>query len=76
MKTITLFRDGLSESIAAAPTVSATREGHTVESYLVDGKQRFFVTLEGSNYCAHGSTLAEAIADAVWKDEKRRPSRP
>ena len=68
------FRDGLGETIDRPPKVSLTREGHTVESYAVEGKPRFFVTLAGSHYCAHGSTLAEAITDAIWKDAKRRPS--
>lgn len=70
----TIFRDGLEEKAEGPPLVSTTREGHKVESYKVDGSSRFFVTLVGSHYCAHGDTLAEAIADALWKDEKRRPS--
>lgn len=69
-----IFRDGLEERADGPPVVSATREGHRVESYRVGGSDRFFVTLAGSHYCAHGNTLAEAIADAIWKDEKKRPS--
>lgn len=69
-----IFRDGLEEKADGPPLVSTTREGHVVESYKVDGENRFFVTLAGNHYCAHGNTLAEAIADAIWKDEKRRPS--
>jgi hypothetical protein len=69
-----IFRDGLEEKADGPPTVSTTREGHRVESYRVDKSERFFVTLVGSHYCAHGDTLAEAIADAIWKDEKRRPT--
>jgi hypothetical protein len=72
---ITFFRDGLEEQIDAPPVVSSTREGHRIEAYRVNGVERFFVTLAGSHYCAHGSTLAEAIADALWKDEDKRPSR-
>ena len=70
----TIFRDGLEELAEGASLVSTTREGHKVESYKVNGTDRFFVTLAGGPYCAHGNTLAEAIADALWKDEKRRPS--
>ena len=70
----TIFRDGLEEVADSPPQVSTTRQGHTVEAYSVQGKPRFFVTLVGSHYCAHGETLAEAIADATWKDEKLRPS--
>lgn len=69
-----IFRDGLEERSESPALVSNTREGHRVETYRVDGSDRFFVTLVGSHYCAHGNTLAEAIADAIWKDEKRRPS--
>lgn len=69
-----IFRDGLEEKADGPLNVSTTREGHRVEAYKVDGTERFFVTLAGSHYCAHGNTLAEAIADALWKDEKRRPT--
>lgn len=69
-----IFRDGLEEKADGPSVVSTTREGHRVETYRVKGAERFFVTLVGSYYCAHGNTLAEAIADAIWKDEKRRPS--
>ena len=74
MAVTTIFRDGLTENAEGPPIVSSTREGHRVESYRVAGADRFFVTLAGSPYCAHGSTLAEAIADAIWKDPKKRPS--
>lgn len=69
-----VFRDGLEENSDGPVVVSTTREGHRVESYSVDGQKRFFVTLSGSHYCAHGNSLAEAIVDAIWKDEKKRPS--
>lgn len=69
-----IFRDGLEEQADGPPLVSTTREGHRVEKYRVNGVDRFFVTLVESHYCAHGNTLAEAVADAVWKDEKKRPS--
>lgn len=69
-----LFRDGLEENIDAAPQVKTTREGHVVEKYTVDGRERFFVTLAGSHWCAHGQTVAEAITDAIWKDPAKRPS--
>ena len=69
-----IFRDGLDEIADGPPIVSKTLEGHVVETYKVEGVKRFFVTLAGTAYCAHGNTLAESIADAVWKDEKKRPS--
>jgi len=68
------FRDGLEESIDAAPRVRTTRAGHVVEEYKVKGEKRFFVTLKGTHLCAHGNTLAEAVTDALWKDEANRPS--
>ena len=68
------YRDGLELDIDAPPMVSVTREGHIVEAYTVDGKAGFFVTLAGLPYCAHGETLSQAIADATWKDESKRPS--
>lgn len=69
-----VFRDGVEETADSPVVVSTTREGHRVEFYRVSGADRFFVTLANSHYCAHGNSLAEAIADAIWKDDKRRPS--
>ena len=68
------FRDGLEELIDDPPKVVSTPDGHTVEIYKVKGKTKYFVTLAGSFYCAHGATIADAVADATWKDEKKRPS--
>lgn len=69
------YRDGIEEKIKGDVKVSHTVEGHNVESYtLENGKKRFFVTLSNSFLCAHGNTVAEAVADALWKDEKNRPS--
>lgn len=68
------YRDGLEIQIDNKPKVSTTAEGHVVESYKTNGKRGFFVTLAGSHWCAHGSTVAEAISEAIWKDPKRRPS--
>ncbi len=71
---VTVFRDGLEEIADAVPLVSTTRDGHRIESYSVKGEKRFFVTLRGTHWCAHGNTIADAIADATWKDEAKRPS--
>ncbi len=67
------YRDGIEERIDAPPTVSFTRDGHVVETYTVGGKSKYFVTLKDIHWCAHGSTIAEAVADAIWKDPSRRP---
>jgi hypothetical protein len=45
-----------------------------VEEYSLGGKPGYFVTLKDLPFCAHGSTLAEAITDATWKDKSKRPS--
>lgn len=70
-----IYRDGISVNIdpAYGIKVSRTRDGHVVESYKVNGKLKYFVTLKDSVYCAHGATVADAIADALWKDPKKRP---
>src|SRR5512135_815989 len=68
------YRDGVEEEIDSKPRVTMTREGHVVEVYSVKGETKYFVTLAGTHYCAHGNTLAEAISDAIWKAETKRPS--
>ena len=54
--------------------VSKTRDGHIVEAFKVQGVTKYFVTLKDSIFCAHGDTVADAIADALWKDPAKRPS--
>jgi hypothetical protein len=72
---VIIYRDGIEEIADSPPVVETTREGHVVEKYRVGGKEKFFVTIVGTFWCAHGSTLAEAVADAKWKDPAERPSR-
>lgn len=75
MKARKLYRDGLEEEIVGPIRVSQTSDGHTVERYkLSSGKRRFFATLAGTHWCAHGDTVASAVADALWKDPAKRPS--
>lgn len=75
MKTRKLYRDGLEEEISGPIRVKVTSDGHTIESYkLANGKRRFFATLAGTHWCAHGDTIAEAVSDAIFKDPARRPS--
>lgn len=74
MPSIMFYRDDLELQIDSPPKVYKTRDGHHVEEYRVDGEKGFFVTLHGTHYCAHGESLAEAIGDATWKDESKRPS--
>lgn len=69
------YRDEIQERIIGKIRVHITLDGHVIESYkLSDGTKRFFATLSGSHWCAHGDTVANAIADAIWKDPSRRPS--
>ena len=75
IKTRKLYRDGLEEEITGPIKVTVTSDGHVVETYkLANGKRRFFATLSGSHWVAHGDTIAGAVADAIWKDPVRRPS--
>lgn len=75
MKTRKIYRDGLEEEISGPIMVRVTSDGHVVESYkTANGKQRYFATLSGTYWCAHGDSVASAIADALWKDPVRRPS--
>lgn len=75
MKPRKFFRDGIEEEIIGPVLVSYTREGHIVESYkTVDGEEKYFVTLAGTHWCAHGESIASAVTDARWKNPEWRPS--
>jgi len=75
MKSRKFYRDGLEEEISGPVKVSTTRDGHTVETYtLANGQTKYFATLCGTHWSAHGDTIAQAIGDAIWKDPDRRPS--
>lgn len=75
MKARKFYRDGLEEKIIGTIKIRVTSDGHTVERYtLENGKKKFFATLFGTHLCAHGDTEAQAISDALWKDESKRPS--
>lgn len=75
MTTRKFYRDGLEELITGPVRVSVTSDGHTIESYkLASGKRRYFATLYGTHWCAHGDSVAEAVADAIFKDPDQRPS--
>jgi hypothetical protein len=75
MKTRKFYRDSLEENVIGPIRVRVTSDGHTVEKYkLSNGNDRYFVTISGTHWCAHGNTLAQAVADAIWKDPSQRPS--
>jgi len=68
------YRDKLEIEINEKPKTYTTRENHVVEEYVSKGVKGYFVTLYGTHWCAHGATLEQAISDALWKDESKRPS--
>jgi hypothetical protein len=69
------YRDSLEEDIVGEIKVRTTLEGHAVEVYtLASGEKRYFATISGTHYCAHGMSIADAIGSALWKDPERRPS--
>lgn len=75
MRERTLYRDGLEEKIIGPIRVRQTSDGHIIEIYkLADGTRRFFATLAGTHLSAHGTSIANAVADALWKCPERRPS--
>lgn len=75
MATRTLFRDGLEEKISGPIRVHTTSDGHVIESYKTSrGKRRYFATLAGTHWCAHGDSIASAVSDALWKNPDNRPS--
>lgn len=75
MKTRKFYHDGLEEDISGPIRVRVTPDGHTIEIYKdAKGRQRYFATLAGTHWCAHGDSIASAVADAIWKDPARRPS--
>ena len=73
---MTIYRDGIEYVLDPNSKVSVrtTSDGHVIESWKSQGNRVYFSTLAGSHFCAHGSTAAEAVADALWKDPARRPS--
>lgn len=61
MKTREFYRDGLTEEISGPIRVLKTSDGHIVERYtLTNGKKRYFATLAGSHWTAHGDSIAAA----------------
>ena len=70
------YRDGIEEIITGDVLRHVTRDGHVIETYTREnGEKRYFATIAETSFCAHGTTEAEAITDALWKDESKRPSR-
>lgn len=74
MPTATAYRDGVETKFDRPIRVYKTRDGHTVERFTFKNEHTYFVTLKGTHWCAHGRTVAEAVADAEWKDPEKRPT--
>jgi hypothetical protein len=75
MKIRKFYRDGVEEIIFGPIRIHITSDGHVVESYKTEkGKRRYFATLSGTHWCAHGDSIASAVSDAIWKDPAKRPS--
>lgn len=70
----TAYRDGVETKFDRPIRVYKTRDGHTVERFTYKNERTYFVTLKGTHWCAHGRTVAEAVADAKWKDPEKRPT--
>jgi hypothetical protein len=64
-----VFRDGLEIRTTAPPRV-VVREGHTCEVFKNEDGETWFVTLEGTFFCAHGDSFHDAVQAAK---EKQNP---
>ncbi len=64
-----IFRDGLELKSAAPPRV-VIRDGHTCEVVKTEDGDKWFVTLGGTPFCAHGESFHDAVIAAK---EKQNP---
>lgn len=64
-----VFRDGIELKIKAAPRV-IVRDGHTCEVFETEEGSTWFITLEGTPFCAHGESFHDAVIAAK---EKQNP---
>lgn len=63
------YRDGLNLEAESHPRV-IQREGHTCEIFKTSDGETWFVTLEGTYFCAHGESFHDAVIAAK---EKQNP---
>lgn len=63
------FRDGLDIESDEPPRV-VLREGHACEVFKTEDGDMWFVTLEGTHFCAHGESFQDAVIAAK---EKQNP---
>ena len=63
------FRDGLNIEAEEPPRV-VVRDGNTCEVFKTAAGDMWFVTLDGTHYCAHGESFHDAVIAAK---EKKNP---
>ena len=66
---VKFFRDGLELKIDDPPRI-VVRGGHTCEVFKTNDGDTWFVTLEGTHFCAHGESFQDAVTAAK---EKQNP---
>lgn len=64
-----IFRDGLEIESTDPPRI-IVREGHTCEVFKTKEGDTWFITLEGTPFCAHGESFHDAVIAAK---EKQNP---
>ncbi len=64
-----VFRDGLDLEVKEPPRI-VVRDGHTCEVFKIEDGDMWFVTLEGTAFCAHGDSFHDAVLAAK---EKQNP---
>lgn len=64
-----IFRDGLEIHTKDPPRV-VIREGHACEVFKTEDGDTWFVTLQGTHFCAHGESFQDAVVAAK---EKQNP---
>lgn len=64
-----IFRDGLTLEVLKPPRI-VIRDGHTCEVFKTKEDEIWFVTLEGTPFCAHGDSFHDAVIAAK---EKQNP---
>jgi hypothetical protein len=63
---VKVYRDGLSLEVEGPPRV-VQRNGHTCEVFKTEDGEMWFVTLEGTHFCAHGDSFHDAVIAAKEK---------
>lgn len=62
-----VYRDGLTLEVTEPPR-TVVRDGHTCEVFKTKDGDMWFVTLEGTHFCAHGESFHDAVTAAKEKE--------